>query len=276
MLGKNFTSGMAYRDARGWVRIKSRGPVITQGVDRPTIRLTVEDNGTVRRTKVYADQDYDAKPSTASPARREWIIPSTSRSAVSYLQPASVTRLPSNTQVNAPKKRQRRKARPASLSGRTTPHLGRTPGVARPQDIVVAPPDHQYCEEACYWLPPNTKHVTASQYAVLDALSQLLWVDAPAAFWRDGELVEHNAPLGSHSIELAALVYHVEQPTPRQVRSLERTIKDLIRRRLIERTSTHRYRLRGWQCLHTRRRATRRAIEIGGGRAMYAYVRHSA
>ncbi|MPY77638.1 MAG: hypothetical protein GEV04_03910 [Actinophytocola sp.] len=258
------------------MRIKTRGPVITQGVDRPTVRLTVDDNGKVRRTKVYANRDYETRPSNANPARREWIIPS----SVSHPPVASLnTRRQGLPQLDAPKKPRRRKARPAALSGRATgpTAIRRTPGsAARPHDIVIAPVDNQYCEEACYWLPPTTEHVTASQYAILDALSQLLWVDVPAAQWRDGELVEHDAPIGLTSTELAAEVHHVEQPTPRQMRSVEHTIKHLIQRRLVERTSTRRYRLRGWQCLHTRRRTTRRAIEIGGGRAVYQYVRHSA
>lgn len=32
MLGKNFTTGLTYRDESRWVRVKSRGPVITKGV----------------------------------------------------------------------------------------------------------------------------------------------------------------------------------------------------------------------------------------------------
>lgn len=297
MLGKNFTTGLTYRDESRWVRVKSRGPVITKGVEWPTIRLTVDDNGTIRRTRVYANRDYETRPVTATKhPRREWIVPSMSRlqqqqlvalaNTIDLRTPSSQPVEPVRNYPQAPTKPRRRKARPAALSGRATSpvRVSRSRSAtttarsitSREFPAIVAVPENEYCDEACYWLPPNTHHVTAGQYAILDALSELLWVDAPAAVWRDRELIEHDAPIGLTGTELTAAVQQVKQPTPRQVRSLERTIGHLIERGLIERTSTHHYRLRGWECLHTKRRTTRRAIERGGGRAMYAYVRHSA
>lgn len=289
MLGKNFTSGLTYRDGNHWVRIKTRGPVITRGVDKPIVRLTIEEtDGTTRRTKIYANHEYETRDdgTAAKRARREWILPTDAainphdyeRSDVDLLpdNPSSHHPLPVQQQLRAPTKPRRRRPRPASLSDRPAKPRATTAGTSAAEPPpIVAVPENEYCDEACYWLPPNTHHVTAAQYAILEALSELLWVDAPAAHWRDGELIEHDAPAGYTGNELAALVHGVEQANPRQVRAIDRTIDELVRRRLIERTGG-RCRLRGWECLHTRRRRTRRAIEQGGGRAFYAYVRHSA
>ncbi|GAA5104544.1 hypothetical protein [Haloechinothrix salitolerans] len=294
MLGKNFTSGLTYRDGNHWVRVKSRGPVITKGVDEPTVRLTVENAGMTRRTKIYANRDYETRDDGTAKkhARREWILPAgTAINPRDYerrdLDPlahsTSSERTNSMRQYpKAPTKARRRRPRPASLSGRSakprrigTPRSTTTTNHEASPPPIVPVPENEYCEEACYWLPPTTHHVTATQYAILEALSELLWLDAPAARWREGELVEHDAPTGLTGAELTSVVHKVEQPNPRQVRAIERIIGDLIKRRLIERTGK-RFRLRGWECLHTRRRKTRRAIEEGGGRAFYAYVRHSA
>ncbi len=291
MLGKNFTSGLTYRDGSRWVRVQTRGPVITRGVDEPLIRLTIEDDGTTRRTKIYANREYETRDdgTAAKRARREWILPAGAsinphdyeRSDIDLLShdPSSVPMFAAQPHLRAPTKARRRRPRPASLSGRSpAPRRARATtsgsGAAEPPPIVAVP-ENEYCEEACYWLPPNTHHVTATQYAILEALSGLLWVDAPAARWRDRELIEHDAPIGCTMSELAAVIHEVEQANPRQVRAVDRTIRELVQRRLIERNGD-RVRLRGWQCLHTKRRKTRRAIEQGGGRAFYAYVRHSA
>lgn len=136
-----------------------------------------------------------------------------------------------------------------------------------------------FSEEACYWLPPDMNGLGPGQQTIIDLLSGLPWLDAPAARWtRDGDLVEHDVPEGLTAIELAVGINGVDSPALRQVHSVQRSLALLISRGIVEESphGLRRYRLRGWQCLHTRRRITRRAIEHGGGRAVYATVRFSA
>ncbi|TWE29428.1 hypothetical protein [Prauserella muralis] len=59
MLGQDFTPRVVYRDGERWLRVRTRGPVITRGVATATVRLTAEDaEGTVCRAKVHAATDY--------------------------------------------------------------------------------------------------------------------------------------------------------------------------------------------------------------------------
>lgn len=137
--------------------------------------------------------------------------------------------------------------------------------------------ENQWPEEACYWLPREPASFGPTQSAIIDQLSMLLWIDAPEARWANGGIVEHADPPGYGPAELAWRIYR-STPTWRQVRIVEKSLAMLIGRGVIEPCigSRGRYRLRGWNCLHTRRRTTRRSIEHGGGRALYFAVRFSA
>lgn len=252
MLGQDFEPGAIWEDHSRWLKVKTRGPIITKGVDQPTVRLTVEDRDrVVHRAKVYAGKDYltaDVFPSTRKP------------------------RLPS---------------KPKSESGTRTkavrgdvPFRGRAARVDPKPPLVAAPSRHDFPpEEACYWLPLDMSGLGPAQHTIIDLLSGLPWVDAPAARWSsDGDIVEHDVPEGLDAVEIASRINRVEDPSWRHVHSVHRSLALLIARGIVDecRSSRRRYRLRGWQCLHTRRRTTRRAIEHGGGRAVYATVRFSA
>ncbi|PXY24902.1 hypothetical protein BAY59_22855 [Prauserella coralliicola] len=67
MLGRDFAPGVVYtEDGLRWHKVLTRGPLITQGVDAPIVRLTVEgEDGAVfrRRVKAWADYATAATPS---------------------------------------------------------------------------------------------------------------------------------------------------------------------------------------------------------------------
>lgn len=251
MLGQDFEPGMIYQDRGRWLKVKTRGSVITRGVDRPIVRLTAEDpEGTVHREKVDALRDYRVRGQFS--AARDTVV-SAKRKA-----PARAKAVPAVPAPRPPKAR------------KVVPRLCLKPALAR-SDL--------FSEEACYWLPADMNGLGPGQQTIIDLLSGLPWLDAPAARWtRDGDLVEHDVPEGLTAVELAAGINGVESPALRQVHSVQRSLALLMSRGIVEESphSVRRYRLRGWQCLHTRRRITRRAIEHGGGRAVYATVRFSA
>lgn len=291
MYGKHFTVGISYRDNDAtWRRVLTRGPVSTHGKDitAPIVRLTVDPgDGTTERAVVLANQDYEVRDDASGRprSRREWIVP-----PGTTVRQEDLDALTQNTSVPEPSSRwlsaaprrlqpasmkpDRRKARPASLSGRE--NTAGTTAASRHPDLTVPPPTHSWPREACYWLPTTTRRITATQYEVMEALSCLLWVDAPAARWREGEPVEHDPPAARTIHEITATVQDTDNPNPRQIRATARIINELLKHKFVERCGPERYRLRGWECLHTRRRETRRAIEKGGGRALYERVRFSA
>lgn len=134
-------------------------------------------------------------------------------------------------------------------------------------------------QDACYWLPRDMSGLGPTQNAIVDHMSMLCWIDASEACWNeDGDIVEHAEPPGFEATELAKLIYDSAEPTWREVRGVEKSLSNLMARGLVEPSfdGHGRFRLRGWNCLHTRRRTTRRAIEHGGGRAVYMSVRFSA
>lgn len=270
MLGQHFRPGIVYWDGHRWLRAMTRGPVITRGVQRPQVRMTAQDgDGVVHRVKVYAGQMYrtakalPGEPVSAKPAAprrrilREYQLPVAVASATPGLSARSD-----------------RRTMPAVRSERATGKRKKS----RPHVKIVKQYTH-YCAEACYWLPPNTGSLSPTLYDVVEAMSELPWnrVADPHRD-RDGTLVEHEEPAGYALDELARRVYHVTQPNDHQMQTVEKSLILLRRQNVVERSpiDSERFRLRGWQCLHTRRRTTRLAIERGGGRAVYATVRFSA
>ncbi|MFF5987562.1 hypothetical protein [Prauserella flavalba] len=69
MLGRDFAPGVVYtEDGLRWLKVRTRGPLITRGVAEPIVRLTVEgEDGAVFRCRVQAWADY---PTAAAPAPR--------------------------------------------------------------------------------------------------------------------------------------------------------------------------------------------------------------
>lgn len=255
MLGQDFQPGLVYQDHGRWLKVKTRGSIITRGVDRPIVRLTAEDpEGTVHREKVDAFRDYRVRGKFSA-----------ARDTVVSVKPRTPSRAKIVRELPVP----RPAPRPVKAR-RVVPGPCLKPAPARSE---------LFSEEACYWLPPDMNGLGPGQQTIIDLLSGLPWLDAPAARWtRDGDLVEHDVPEGLTAVELAAGINGVESPALRQVHSVQRSLALLMSRGIVEESphSVRRYRLRGWQCLHTRRRITRRAIEHGGGRAVYATVRFSA
>lgn len=263
MLGQNFEPDTIYQDHNRWLKVKTRGPIITRGVDRPIVRLTVEDeNHVMHRAKVYAGQQYrTAVPAPASRGSRLRSMP----------KPALVPK------VARPKTELVRRIPAVPRAPRTRSRAPRLP--VKPPLMVAPSPDETLAEEACYWLPLDMSGLGSAQMAIINLLSGLPWLDAPAARWSsDGALIEHDLPGGLDAVALAAHINRAKEPTWRQVHSVHRSIEMMTARGMIEENPAdpRRYRLRGWQCLHTRRRTTRRAIEHGGGRAVFATVRFSA
>lgn len=271
VLGQHFKPGIVYLDGDRWLRVASRGPLITRGVNRPLVRMTAQDaDGVVHRVKVYAGQLYrtagslpgesvSAKP--MAPRRRiirEYIREYQDPDAVAPVVPVQPAR----------------RTVPAVRPGRATGKRKKS----RPH-VKIVKQDMHYCTEACYWLPPKTGSLSPTLYDVVEAMSELPWNRAADPRWdRDGTLVEHEEPAGYALDELTRRVYHVAQPNDHQTQTVERSLTLLRRQNVVERSpiDSERFRLRGWQCLHTRRRTTRLAIERGGGRAVYATVRFSA
>lgn len=263
MLGQDFEPDTIYQDHNRWLKVRTRGPIITRGVDRPIVRLTVEDeNHVMHRAKVYAGQQYrTAAPAPVSRGPRLRSMPKPAPvPKVARPRAELVTRLPAAPR--APRARIR------------APRLPVKPLLAlAPSSDGTSP------QEACYWLPPDMTGLGSAQLAIVDLLSALPWLDASAARWSsDGAVIEHDVPSGLDAVALAAHINRAKEPTWRQVHSVHRSIEMMTARGMIEENPAdpRRYRLRGWQCLHSRRRITRRAIEHGGGRAVFATVRFSA
>ena len=65
MLGKDFTPGVVFKDFRIWVRVRTRGPVISKskGHDGAIVRLTTEDRdgNLIGRSMVYAESTYETR-----------------------------------------------------------------------------------------------------------------------------------------------------------------------------------------------------------------------
>lgn len=266
MLGLRFKPGVIYADDSGWLRVKTRGPVITRGVDQPTIRMTAVDrDGVARRTKVYAQLDY--------------------RTATTFPPVFGVQRLPVQVPGEQPKPRPRSNSQRALTAPRPKSALATAGSAstrsasARPRkaksrspQLKIAPRQETFLSEACYWLPLDMSNLRPLPRAIVEALSELPWAEASAVRRStDDIIVEHDVPTGLDAAALAARVHHTEE-------GVRNALPLLIARGLVEQSPADRrlYRLRGWQCLHTRRRTTRRAIEHGGGRAVYATVRFSA
>lgn len=258
MLGQDFQSGVVYEAHDRWLEVKTRGPIISRGVVEPIVRLTAEDrDGNMHREMVLANRNYrivGAFPSSAAVSLPP-VCDTRSAPKVKSVRRRKVEAVPAHT----------RSARPRAASA--------SPSVAK-----SLWPD-EYAEEACYWLPADMSGIGSAQCAVINLLSGLPWVEAHAARWSsDGDIVEHDVPHGFEAVELARRIHGEPRPTLSQVHSVQRSLALLLARDIVEESPGNRlrYRLRGWQCLHTRRRITRRAIEHGGGRAVYATVRFSA
>lgn len=273
MLGQHFSPGIVYLDGGRWLRVLTRGPLITRGMTRPMVRMTAHDgDGTIHRVQVYAGQLY--RTATALPGEPAHVKPLPARRRIlrTYDYPVAAPEV--TPEVPA---RPTRPARVPVAATRSQQAPARRKK-SRPHVKILKQNSH-YCTEACYWLPPNTGGLSPTLYDVIEAMSELLWEDAAERHWdREGTLVEHEIPSGLTLPELACRVYHIAMPSDHHLQSLERSLVELMRRNMVERATgdTRRFRLRGWQCLHTRRRTTRRAIERGGGRAVYATVRFSA
>lgn len=274
MLGGLFQPGVIYADDHGWLRVKTRGPVITRGVEQPTIRMTAADlEGRVHRTQVLARRQYHTAaafpPGCGAPDRPE---PAPSTQPRRRPQPAPAQVAP------AAHRRKAEVSRTRSTRPHATPPYQKKPGGRVPQ-LKIAPQEETFLDEACYWLPQDMGDLRPAQHVIAEKLSALPWADAAEVRWStDGDLVEHDIPAGLTGEALAARLHHTEQPTARQVEAIRHVLSTLIYRRLVERSpgKPWLFRLRGWECLHTRRRTTRRAIEHGGGRAVFATVRFSA
>lgn len=271
MLGGLFEPGVIYTDDHGWLRVKTRGPVITRGVEHPTVRMTAVDrDGHVHRTQVLARRHYQTAtafpPGSGAPPRPE---------PAPRAQPRRRP-LPHPAQASPQRRAANGTARPAALPA--VPPYRKRPGSRLPQ-LKIAPRDEPFMEDACYWLPLDMGDLRPSQHAIAEGLSVLPWADAAEVRWStDGILVEHDVPAGLDAVALAARIQHTEEPTERQVEAVRHLLSTLIFEGLVERSpaNSRLYRLKGWECLHTRRRTTRRAIEHGGGRAVFATVRFSA
>ncbi len=65
MHGEDFKPGTVFKDGRIWVRVRSRGPVITRlkGHEGSVVKLVTEDRdgNLIGKSLVYADKDYDTR-----------------------------------------------------------------------------------------------------------------------------------------------------------------------------------------------------------------------
>lgn len=281
MLGRHFNPGVIYADNGDWLLVKTRGPVITRGVDEPIVRMTTVDrDGTSRRVWVYARRHYRTAqefPSgeQAVPEARSHPLPRIA--AKPKGEPRARIRpnpeLPAARQVAvrvAPARRQ--------MALREAPARRQKPRPRSPQLKIAAPPS-PFLAEACYWLPRDMSGLRPAQDAIVEALSALPWAEASAVRRSsDGAIVEHDVPQGLDALQLAIHVHHTERPSLQQIEAVRRALEPLLARGMVEQSPAdrRRYQLHGWECLHSRRRITRRAIEHGGGRAVYATVRFSA
>lgn len=269
MLGQDFERGVIYQTQGRWLKVKTRGPVITRGVERPIVRLTARDQeGAIYREQVDAYRDYPTVDAFRLIGVEGAI--KTGHSMVAQRRTPMPPRLVRGSLGYGSVERERASVVPR----RARPRVIRTP-VAEQSTLLHDSFEH----EACYWIPPNISRLCPAEEAVATALSVLSWVDAPAARWSsEGEIIEHDAPEGCQVRELAARLHRTETPDDRQIHAVERALDPLRLRKIVEVVPGRppRFRLRGWECLHTRRRTTRRAIEHGGGRAVFASVRFSA
>lgn len=292
MLGRHFNPGVIYADDGDWLLVKTRGPVITRGVDEPIVRMTTVDReGTSRRAWVYARRHYRTAQEFPSgehavPEPRSHPLPRTA--AKPKWEPRARIRphpeLPARRQVAvrvAPARRQmavREAPARRQMAVRETPARRQKPRPRSPQLKIAAPPS-PFLEDACYWLPRDMSGLRPAQDAIVEALSALPWAEASAVRRSsDGAIVEHDVPQGLDALQLAIRVHHTERPSLQQIEAVRRALEPLLARGMVEQSPAdrRRYQLHGWECLHSRRRITRRAIEHGGGRAVYATVRFSA
>lgn len=279
MLGRNFKPGVIYADGGDWLLVKTRGHVITQGVDGPIVRMTAADrDGTVRRTWVYAQRRYQTVSTLPAEGDRLSTSVHSTPDSNPHLRLQSGTYVKTQTEPAARRRPKPQVVPAAPTLARAEPARRMNPRPRTPQ-IKIATAPSPFLDEACYWLPPDMNGLRPAQNAIVEMLSELRWVDAcEVRRSSDGVLVEHDGPQGMNISEMVAHLHHTQLPSQRHAEAVLKALEPLLARGIVEQSPAdrRRYRLRGWQCLHSRRRTTRRAIEHGGGRAVYATVRFSA